>query len=81
MNLVKWVLNKKKIESEIESQDNQYETLLIKYGRIEKDLNKAFDKIEELEKINLERLETISKLRKKSNQLRKELKELKEVKK
>lgn len=75
MKMIKWIINKNKIEQEIESQDNQYNTLLIKYGRIEKDLNKAFDKIEELEKINLERLETISKLRKKANQLRKELKE------
>lgn len=76
MEMISWVLNKKKIEQEIESQDNQYNTLLIKYGKLDKDLNEAFKKIDELEKINLERLETISKLRKKVNQLRKELKEV-----
>ena len=76
MKMINWVLNKKKIEQEIESQDNQYNTLLIKYGKLDRDLNEAFEKIDELEKINLERLETISKLRKKVNQLRKELKEV-----
>lgn len=76
MKMIKWIINKNKIEQEIESQDNQYNTLLIKYGKIDKELNEAFEKIDELEKINLERLETISKLRKKVNQLRKELKEV-----
>ena len=76
MNLIKWIINKNKIEQEIESQDNQYNTLLIKFGKLDRDLNDAFNKIDELEKINLERLETISKLRKKVNQLRKELKEV-----
>ncbi len=79
MNLIKWMLNKRKIEKEIESQDYQYNSVLIKYGKIEKAYNKSLETIDDLMNKNLERLETISDLRKKLNKLKREMKALKEV--
>ena len=79
MNLIKWIKNKKIIEEEIESQDYQYNSVLIKYGKMEKAYNKSLETIDDLMNKNLERLETISDLRKKLNKLKREMKALKEV--
>lgn len=79
MNLFRWIKDKKIIEKEIESQDYQYNSVLIKYGKIEKAYNKSLETIDELMNKNLERLETISDLRKKLNKLKREMKALKEV--
>lgn len=74
MNLVKWILNKKIIESEIESGDKQYETTLIKNGKLRKENENLKKENEILEEKNMQRLETISELRKKVNSLKRELK-------
>lgn len=79
MNLFRWIKDKKIIEKEIESQDYQYNSLLIKHGKIEKAYNKSLETIDELMERNLERLGTISDLRKKINKLKRENKLLKEV--
>ena len=79
MNLIRWIKDKKIIEKEIESQDYQYNSVLIKYGKIEKAYNKSLETIEMLEQRNMERLETISDLRKKINKLKREIKSMKEV--
>lgn len=79
MNLFRWIKDKKIIEKEIESQDYQYNSVLIKFGKIEKAYNKSLETIDDLMNKNLERLETISDLRKKLNKLKREMKTLKEV--
>lgn len=79
MNLFRWIKDKKIIEKEIESQDYQYNSVLIKYGKMEKAYNKSLETIDDLMNKNLERLETISDLRKKLNKLKREMKALKEV--
>ena len=79
MNLFRWIKDKKIIEKEIESQDYQYNSVLIKYGKMEKAYNKSLETIDDLMNKNLERLETISDLRKKLNKLKRETKALKEV--
>lgn len=79
MNLFRWIKDKKIIEKEIESQDYQYNSVLIKFGKMEKAYNKSLETIDDLMNKNLERLETISDLRKKLNKLKREMKALKEV--
>lgn len=75
MNLIKWIINKKKIEKEIEEQDIQYDSLLKKYGEMEHNIDKVIEMNDVLEENNTKYLETISKLRKKVNELKKEVKE------
>ena len=76
MNIIKWIINKKKLEKEIEEQDIQYEEILKKYGKMENDIDKLIEMNDVLEENNTKYLETISKLRKKVNELKKEVKEL-----
>ena len=84
MKFIKWIINRKKIEvemnnmiDEIADQDNQYEKLLQKFTKMEGKIDFLIKRNEELEEEHSKQIETIGKLRKKVTELKKELKDIK----
>lgn len=84
MKFIKWIINKKKIESkmndmidEIADQDNQYEDLLQQFTKMEGQVDLLIKRNQELEEEHSKQIETIGKLRKKITELKKELKDIK----
>ena len=81
MNILKWIINKKKIEQEIDDmeneivdQDEQYEKLLQDFNKMEGQLDLIIQRNNELEEEHTKQIETIGKLRKKITELKKEMK-------
>lgn len=86
MNLIKWIINKKKIElkmndmiDEITDQDNQYEDLLQQFTKMEGQVDLLIQRNNELEEEHSKQIEAIGKLRKKVTELKKELKDIKNI--
>ena len=74
MNIIKWVINKKKIEEEIEQQDRQYNDVLAQNGQLSI-LNTAYKERNDFLECEREKnLETIGKLRQQVNALKKGVK-------
>lgn len=74
MNIIKWIIEKKTIEREIEEQDKQYNDLLTKNGRLEEVIKLLKEQLETSENDRLNKVEQIGKLRRKYNDLKKEIK-------
>lgn len=74
MNIIKWVIEKKTIEREIEEQDKQYNDLLTKNGRLEEVIKLLKEQLETSENDRLNKVEQLGKLRRKYNDLKKEIK-------
>lgn len=68
--MFKAVIENVELKKEIETQDRQYELLLVKKNHLEKEIEKLNKHLEMLK-------ETIEKLKEKNKKLRKEIKELK----
>lgn len=71
MNLIKWIINKKEIERELDNLDRD---LYLEKAKVYK-LKLQLQSLEIVEERNLEHIETIKNLRKEIRKLKKELKE------
>lgn len=71
MNLIKWIINKKETERELDNLDRD---LYLEKAKVYK-LKLQLQSLEIVEERNLEHIETIKNLRKEIRKLKKELKE------